>query len=171
MNLIIPSFGLIFWQTIIFLLMLFILRKFAWKPILNFIETREKYIENALDKAKKVRNEMYYLQFYKEYWIKESNIQRELLLKEARNMSYLIRLEAIQIDKRDKKEIIFQTKCLLEKEKETTKVYIKNHIANLAISISEKLLIKELKKYKEQKDVIINLIDIDALDKIRCSVL
>lgn len=170
MNLITPSFGLIFWQTIIFLLMLYLLRKFAWKPILNFLETREKYIENSLDKAKKIRNEIYYLQFYKEHWIKESNIQRDLLLKEARNISNLIRLQAIQRDKSDKKEIILQTKCLLKKEKETAKIHIKNHIANLAISISEKLIKKELKKDKEQKDILLNLIDIDALDQIRSSI-
>lgn len=167
MNLITPSFGLIFWQTIIFLLMFLILRKFAWKPLLKIIETREKYIENSLDKAKKNRNETYNLQFYREHWIKECNLQIDLLLKEARNMSNLIRLEAIQRDKSDKKEIILKAKCILEKEKETTKNYIKKHIANLAISIAEKLIIKKLKNNKEQKDVIFNLIDIDALDKIK----
>lgn len=158
MNLITPSLGLIFWQTIIFLLMLFILGKFAWKPILKFIETREKYIENSLDNAKKVRNEMYHLQFYKEQWIKESHVQRDLLLREAINMSNLIRLEYLQKSKIYQNKIILQARCLMEKEKEAAKVYIKNHIAHLAIDISEKLMRKELKKYKEQEHVIFNLI-------------
>lgn len=167
MNLITPSFGLIFWQTIIFLLLLFILGKFAWKPIFNFIETREKYIENSLDNAKKVRNEMYHLQFYKENCIKESNLQRDLLLREARNMSNLLRLEYLQIYKMYKKNMILQARCLLKKEKEAAKVYIKNHIAHLAINISEKLLEKELKKEKEQEYFIFKLINKDALYQIR----
>jgi len=156
MNIITPSFGLIFWQTIIFLLMLFILGKFTWKPILNFIETREKYIENSLDNAKKVRNELYHLQFYKEHWIKESNLQIDIILREARNMSNLIRLESLQRDKRYKKKMILQARCLLEKEKEAAKVYIQNHIAHLAIDISEKLMGKKLQKNKEQEDIIFN---------------
>lgn len=164
MNLINPSFGLIFWQTIIFLLMLFILKKVAWKPILSFIDMREKYIEDSLINAKKVRNEMYHLQFYKEHWIKESKIQRDTLLKEAKNMSYIIRLEYLQRDKIYKKKIILQAKSLLEKEKEAAKVDIKNHIAHLSIDISEKLLVKELQKNKKQEFVILNLID--AIDKV-----
>lgn len=166
MNLITPSFGLIFWQTIIFLLMLFLLGKFAWKPINNFIETREKYIENSLDNAKKVRNEMYHLQFYKEHCIKESNIQRDLLLREARNMSILLRLEYLQKYKSYKKIYFLQARCLLKKEKEAAKAYIKNHIAHLAINISEKLMEKELQKEKEQECLIFKLINKDAIFQI-----
>lgn len=166
MNLITPSFGFIFWQTIIFLLMLFILGRFAWKPIFNFIETREKYIENSLDNAKKVRNEMYSLQFYKENCIKENNLQRDILLSNIRNMSNLLKLEYLQKYKRYKKTIILQARCLLEKEKEAAKVFIKNHIVHLAIDISEKLLEKELQKEKEQECFIFKLINKDALDKI-----
>lgn len=167
MNLITPSLGLIFWQTIIFLLMLFILGKFAWKPIFNFIETREKYIENSLDNAKRVRNELYHLQFYKEHCIKESNLQRDLLLKDVRNMSNLLRLEFLQKYKRYNKKMILQARCLLEKEKEAAKVYIKNQIAHLAIDLSEKLLKKELQKEKEQECFIFKLINKDELDQIR----
>lgn len=170
MNLINPSFGLIFWQTIIFLLMLFILGKYAWKPIFNFIETREKYIENSLDNAKKVRNEMYYLQYYKEHCIKESNLQRDLLFREARNIRNLLRLEYLQYYKSENKKIILQARCLLEKEKEAAKVYIKNHIAHLAIDISEKLLEKELKKDKEQENLIFQLINKNALYQVRFSI-
>lgn len=170
MNLITPSFGFIFWQTIIFLLMLFILGKFAWKPIFNFIETREKYIENSLDNAKKVRNEMFHLQFYKEHCIKESNLQRDILLREARKMSNFIRLEYLQKYKRYKKRIILQARCLLKKEKEAAKVDIKNHIAHLAINISEKLLEKELQKEKEQEFFIFKLINKDALYQIKSKI-
>jgi F-type H+-transporting ATPase subunit b len=169
MDLITPSFGLIFWQTIIFLLMLFILGKFAWKPIINFIETREKYIETSLETAKKIRNEMYHLQFYKEHWIKESNIQRDILIREARNMSNLIRLDSLQKKKIYKKKFFLQVKCMLEKEKEAAKADIKNNIAHLAIDISKTLLGKELKKKKEQEYIIFNLIDnyLNAIDQVR----
>lgn len=165
MNLITPSFGLIFWQTIIFFLMLFFLGKFAWNPILNFIETREKYIDNSLDNAKKTRNEMYNFQFVKKHWIKESNIQRDLLLKEAKNMSNLIRLESLQRDKIYKKKLL-QARSLLEKEKEATKFELKNNITHLAIAVAEKIIVKKLQKEKEQEYVIINLIDkfLDALN-------
>lgn len=169
MKLITPSFGLIFWQTIIFFLMLFFLGKFAWKPILDFIETREKYIGNSLDNAKKTRNEMYNLQYLKEHWIKESNIQRDLLLREIRNMSNLIRLESLQMDKIYKKKNLLQAKCLLEQEKEATKFKLKNNIAYLAIDIAEKILKKKLQKGKKQEYIIINLIDnfLDALNQVR----
>lgn len=165
MSLITPSIGLIFWQTIIFFIMIFILKKFAWKPILNLIETREKYIENSLSNAKEVRNEIYHLHFYKEYWIKESNLQRDLLLRETRNLSNLIRLESIQKYKIYKKKMILQASNDIEKEKEAVKVDIKNNIAHLSIDIAEKLLIKEIQKDKEQENVIFNLID--AINQVR----
>lgn len=169
MGLITPSFGLIFWQTIIFLLMLFILGKFAWKPILNVIETRDLYIEASLDIAKKIRNEMYYLQIIKEHWRKESNIQRDILIRDARNISNFIRLEYLQRYKIYKKKNILHTKCILEKEKETSKSYIKNNIVYLAITISEVLLGKELKNKKEQEYIFFNLIDnsLNAIDKAK----
>lgn len=168
MNLITPSFGLIFWQTIIFFIMLFFLGKFAWKPILNVIETREKYIENSLDNAKKIRNEMYNLQFLKEYWIKESNRYRELLLRETRNISNLIRLELLQREKIYKNKLFLQARALLEKEKEATIFDLKNTVAHLAVAIIENFLGKKLQKKKEQEYIITNLIDnfLDAIDQV-----
>ena len=80
------SIGLFFWQTVLFVALLLLLRKFAWKPILNAINEREEGIKNALDSAEKAKREMVNLQADNEKLLKEARAEREAMLKEAREM-------------------------------------------------------------------------------------
>ncbi len=80
------SIGLFFWQTVLFLALLFLLRKYAWKPILNALNDREEGIKNALDSAEKARQEMENLNADNERILKEARTERETMLKEAREM-------------------------------------------------------------------------------------
>ena len=80
------SIGLFFWQTVLFLALLFLLRKFAWKPILNAVNEREEGIKNALDAAENAKKEMENLQADNEKLLKEARAERETMLKEAREI-------------------------------------------------------------------------------------
>ena len=94
MDLVQPGFGLVFWTAITFLLLLFILRKFAWKPILGAVSDREEGIKKALASAEKARLEMQNLQADNERILKEARAEREALLKEAREIKAKIVADA-----------------------------------------------------------------------------
>src|SRR4051812_30871853 len=94
MELVKPAFGLVFWMVVSFGIIFFILKKFAWKPILTMLTEREESIQNALDSAKKAKEEMLALQAGNEKILQEAKIERDKLLKEARDIKDSIILEA-----------------------------------------------------------------------------
>ncbi len=88
------SIGLFFWQTVLFLALLFLLRKYAWKPILNALNDREEGIKNALDSAEKARQEMENLNADNERILKEARAEREEMMKDARAIKETMLTEA-----------------------------------------------------------------------------
>ncbi|WP_103326847.1 F0F1 ATP synthase subunit B [Bacteroidetes bacterium endosymbiont of Geopemphigus sp.] len=158
MDLVTPSIGLIFWQAILFILLFFLLAKFAWKPILRLIEDREEYLQASLRVAQKAQQEMNSLELEKEIWLKQSRAQRDLLLKETRTLSDQIIHQAKENAQNERHEILLQTKILIENQKKAALADIKNQVADLSISIAEKLLQKELKNDKEQEKLVSNLL-------------
>lgn len=86
MDLITPEVGLIFWQTIVFLVLMLILAKFAWKPILGAVRTREESINEALASAEDARKEMQNLKADNEKLLQEARAERDEILKEARQL-------------------------------------------------------------------------------------
>lgn len=159
MELITPGLGLVFWMVLSFSVILFILKKFAWKPILKALKERENTIDTALKSADKAREEMEHLKADNEKIIKEAKNIRDNLLKEARQVKDKIISEAKQKANSEANIIIADAKRQIENEKEAAVDEIKNQIAGFSIEIAEKILKKKLEKTKDQNDLINELID------------
>jgi F-type H+-transporting ATPase subunit b len=154
MNLITPEFGLIFWQTLIFLLVLFVLGKFAWKPILDALKAREASIEEALQSAEKAREEMANLQAGNEKLIAEAKEERDKMLKDAARMAEDLREQARQESKAIGDKMIEEARLTIESEKNDAINQIRDQVAELSLQITEKLLKKNLQDDKSQQALI-----------------
>ena len=138
------SFGLFFWQIFLFLLLLFLLKKYAWKPILNAVKDREEGIQNALKSAENARKEMQNLTADNERILKEARNDREELLKEARTMRTEMIEEAKGHAQLEADKLIAKAKEEIENEKQTAITDLKNQVADLSIGIAEKLVKDQL---------------------------
>jgi len=148
------SFGLFFWQTILFIGLLLLLRKFAWKPILNAIKDREEGILNALESAKNARKEMQNLTADNERILKEARNDREELLKEARSMREKMIEEAKGEAQIEADNLIVKAKESIENEKQAAIADLKSQVADLSIGIAEKLVKEELASKDKQVKLI-----------------
>ena len=148
------SFGLFFWQTFLFLALLFLLRKFAWKPILNAVNEREDGIKDALASAEKARKEMQNLTADNERILKEARNDREELLKEARSMREQMIEEAKGEAQVEADKLIAKAKEGIENEKLAAIADLKSQVANLSIGIAEKLVKEELASKDNQVKLI-----------------
>ncbi|MBT3207763.1 MAG: F0F1 ATP synthase subunit B [Bacteroidetes bacterium] len=154
MQLIVPDLGLLFWMLVSFGIVLFVLKKFAWKPILGALKEREDSIESALESAENAKSEMKKLKADNEVIIVQAKEERDNLLKEARDVKESIIKDAkvkatIETDK-----LIETARVSIQNEKATAVVEIKNQVAELAVEIAEKILKKELADKKSQKEYI-----------------
>ncbi len=138
------SFGLFFWQIFLFLLLLFLLKKYAWKPILIAVKDREEGIQNALKSAENARKEMQNLTADNERILKEARNDREELLKEARTMRTEMIEEAKGQAQLAADKLIAKAKEEIENEKQTAITDLKNQVADLSIGIAEKLVKDQL---------------------------
>ncbi|MDB0043519.1 F0F1 ATP synthase subunit B [Flavobacteriaceae bacterium] len=152
------SIGLFFWQTIIFILLIFLLRKFAWKPILDAVNEREEGIKNALLSAEKAKEEMASLQSDNEQTLKKARSERDSLLKEAREIKQQIIDEAKNEAKSEAKKIISQAQETIQNEKNAAIVDLKNQVAGLSIDIAEKVLKEKLSDDKTQMKLVKDLV-------------
>lgn len=159
MELVTPEFGTVFWMSLSFLMILFILKKFAWKPILSALKERETSIDNALRSADKAREEMEQLKADNEKIIKEAKNERDNLLKDARLVKNMIISEAKEKAITETEKIIEDARVKIESEKDAALDEIKNQIAIFSIEIAEKILKKKLESTKDQKDMINDLLD------------
>lgn len=159
MELVTPEFGTVFWMLLSFLMILFILKKFAWKPILSALKERETSIDNALRSADKAREEMEQLKADNEKIIKEAKNERDNLLKDARLVKNMIISEAKEKAITETEKIIEDARVKIESEKDAALDEIKNQIAIFSIEIAEKILKKKLESTKDQKDMINDLLD------------
>jgi len=148
------SFGLFFWQTILFIGLLLLLRKFAWKPILNAIKDREEGILNSLESAKNARKEMQNLTADNERILKEARNDREELLKEARSMREQMIEEAKGEAQVEANALIAKAKDSIENEKQAAIADLKSQVADLSIGIAEKLVKEELASKDKQVKLI-----------------
>ncbi len=156
-SLIEPSIGLIFWTSITFILLLVILGKFAWKPILNAIKTREKSIEDALASAENALKDMRELKANNEKRLNEARTAREALMKEAREMKESIIAEAKVKAQADAERILSSAREQINAEKNAAVAELKNQVASLSIEIAEKILRSELSSDEKQKALVNNL--------------
>ncbi|SRX52659.1 F0F1 ATP synthase subunit B [Aequorivita sp. CIP111184] len=144
------SFGLFIWQIIIFVLLLFLLRKFAWKPILNAVNDREEGIKNALDSAEKAKLEMQNLQADNEKLLQEARVEREMMMKEAREIKAKMIADAKEDAKTEADKMVAQAQAAIESEKKSAIAELKQQVASLSLEIAEKVVKHELSDKDKQ---------------------
>ena len=154
MDLVTPEIGLIFWTTIVFTLLLVVLKKYAWKPILDSVDKRNKSIEDALKAADKAKEEMESLNVDNKKILAEAKKERDLLLKEAREIKENIISEAKKNATAEADKIIVSAKSQINNDKMKALIELKNHIASLSIEMTEKILKSELSDKNKQKELI-----------------
>ena len=154
MELVTPEIGLIFWTIIVFSLLLIILKKYAWKPILTAVDERNKSIEDALSAADKAKEEILALNTDNERILIEAKKERDLLLKEGREIKESIINEAKDKAKLEADKILITAKEQINNEKMKAIIELKNQVAEMSIDIAEKILKSELSDKNKQKELI-----------------
>lgn len=154
MELVTPGLGLLIWNTATFLLVLFLLSKFAWKPIMGAIHERENTISEALESAKKAKEEMASLKAENEKILEQARSEREKILREAQQVANNIVSEAKDKASTEANRIIESAKATIENEKNAAIVQVKNYAANLSIEIAEKILRKSLSSSVENQNLV-----------------
>ena len=151
MELIKPQFGLIFWMSISFLTLLFILGKFAFPMILKSLKEREDSITNALNSAEKAKKEMAALQADNEKLLVQARAERDQMLKEARDTKDAIVAEAKNKAQTEANKILATTRETINNEKNAAITELKNQVAAMSVEIAEKILRHELSNDEKQK--------------------
>jgi F-type H+-transporting ATPase subunit b len=151
MDLILPDLGLLFWTGIVFCLLLFLLAKFAWKPILNAVNAREQKISEALDLAVKTQAEMKALKAENDQILKEARAERDNILKEAKEAANTMIEDAKSKSKVEAQKIVEAARLNINSEKAAAIAEIKTHVATLAVEIAEKVVRGELASDEKQK--------------------
>ena len=144
------SFGLFIWQTIIFVSLIFLLKKFAWKPILETVNEREEGIRNALLSAANAKKEMQNLQADNQRILQEARAERDAMLKEAREMKEKVIADSKHEAQIQGLKMIEQAKAAIEGEKNAAMAELKAQVGSLALDIAEKLLKDELANKETQ---------------------
>jgi F-type H+-transporting ATPase subunit b len=148
------EFGLFVWQVLIFVGLIFLLKKFAWKPILDAVNDREEGIKNALLSAENARKEMQNLQADNQRILQEARMERDSMLKDAREIK-----EKMIADSKDEAQaqglkMIEQAKAAIESEKNAAMAELKLQVSTLSLSIAEKLLKDELSNKEAQTKLV-----------------
>ena len=156
--LVVPSTGIIIWTAVSFAILLFLLKKFAWKPILAAVNAREESISNALNSAEEAKKEMANLTSANEKLLKEAREERDLMLKDARETKAQIVAQAKEKAVEEGDKLIATAKEVIETEKKAAVAEIKNQVAVLSIDIAEKIVKGELSTDEKQKSLVNDLI-------------
>ena len=159
MDLVTPQIGLMFWTLVTFTLLLVLLKAFAWKPILAALKEREESIDQALKSAEKAREDVSNIKSENEKILQEAKEERAKIIKEANEIKESIITESKGKAKIEANKILKQAKAEIENQKMAAIVEVKNHVANLALNISEKILKQKLDSQKEQEKYIGELLE------------
>lgn len=146
--------GLFFWQMLIFIALILLLRKFAWKPILDSVNNREEGIRNALSSAEKAREEMVALQAKNEATLQEARLERDAMLKEAREIKEKMIADAKSEAASEGAKMIEQAKAAINSEKNAAMAEMKAQVSSLSLEIAEKLLKEELSNKESQMKLV-----------------
>lgn len=144
MQLVTPGIGLIFWQLVTFLIVLFLLAKFAWKPIMKALHEREASIEDALSAAERAKLEIQSLKADNEKLLAEARLERDRILKDASDAGNALVESAKNKANEEGARMIAQAREAIENEKRAAITEVKNMAANLSLEIAERILRKEL---------------------------
>lgn len=159
MELLTPALGLFVWNLVAFLILFFILKKFAWKPILNSLKQRETGIADALATADKVKAEMANLKSENEALLAKAREERAVILKEAKDSSDKMISEAKDKAKFEYDRIVADAQNAIQQQKNAALTDVKNSIGKMVIEVTEKVIRKELANKGEQERYITQLAD------------
>lgn len=158
MNLVTPDFGLIFWTSVVFIILLLILKKFAWKPIIDNVDARNTKIKNALISAEEAEKKMISLHAKNDEIIKKTLLERDNLIKEAKGISNKIISDAKNEGNKKKEQIIKNANEKIKNDEAVLKADFNNQVGMLSIEIAKKILSKELTDQNTHQDLIADMI-------------
>lgn len=158
------SVGLFFWQTLLFVALVLLLKKFAWKPILDAVNEREQGIKDALDSAEQAKQEMANLQADNEKLLKEARAERDAMLKEARDIKNKMINDAKEEAKVEADKMVAQAQAAIESEKKAAIADLKNQVASLSLEIAEKVVKENLSNDDKQQKLVKNLLEDSSLN-------
>ncbi len=150
MDLVTPDVGLLFWTFISFAILFFLLKKFAWKPIVGTVNDREQSIKEALASAEAAKKEMENLTADNERILKEARAEREVMMKEARELKAKMIADAKDEAKLAADKMITDAQAAIETEKKSAVAELKNQVASLSVEIAEKVVKTELSDKDKQ---------------------
>jgi len=159
MGLVIPDSGLLFWMIISFSITLWILAKYAWKPIMKSLRDRSEKIQTSIDAAEKARLDIENLKDENKKVMAEARAERDKLLQEAKEIKDKMLRLAEQEAKEKANKVIEDARSQIESEKHKVLNELKASVADFTIEITEKILRKELDDKQKQKDYINQLVD------------
>ncbi|WP_417195722.1 F0F1 ATP synthase subunit B [Bizionia sp.] len=148
------SVGLFFMQALILLILILLMRKFAWKPILDALQTREDGIQTALESAENAKLEMQNLQANNEKLLQEARLEREMMLKEAREMKSKMIEDAKTEAQTEANKLVVSAQEAIENEKKAAIAELKMQVATLSIEIAEKVVREELSNKDKQMKLV-----------------
>ena len=154
-----PAFGTVVWSTIAFLVVLFLLRKMAWGPILTALKEREESIATALNEADKARSEMSSLQADNERLLQEARVERDSMLREAREMADKLVADAKGKAKEETAREVKSAREAIATERKAAVAELKSEVAKLSVSIAEQLIRAELADAGKQEALVSKLMD------------
>jgi F-type H+-transporting ATPase subunit b len=158
MDLLIPEIGLLVWNTIAFLLLLFLLGKFAWKPIMKAIHEREQSIDDALNKAELAKQEMARLTAQNQDLMQQARAERDEILKEAKTLKDSILNEAKKQAQVEGAKLIEKAKIEIENQKKAALAEVKDQVSSLSLEIAERVLRHQLDDKTKQEALVANLL-------------
>ncbi|WP_199120522.1 F0F1 ATP synthase subunit B [Pedobacter sp. ASV28] len=158
MDLLVPEIGLLVWNTVAFLVLVFLLGKFAWKPIMKAIHDREKNIDDALNKAELAKQEMARLTSQNEELMKQAREERDHILKEAKALKDSIVNEAKTLAHTEGAKLIEKARIEIENQKKAALAELKGQVSTLSLDIAERVLRSQLDDKAKQQELVNNLL-------------
>ena len=159
MDLITPEYGLFVWQVVVLFVLIFLLTKFAWKPVMKAVGEREASINDALASAEKAKEEMANLKADNEKLLQQARAERDEMLKEAQDMKKSIISEATEDANEKAERILEKAQITIQSEKKQALLEIKSQVAELSVQIAESVVKKQLDNKKEQMTLVNKMLD------------
>ena len=154
MELVTPGIGLIIWQSIVFILVLIVLRKFVWNPILGALKSREFQIEDSLRAAEQAKDEMEQIKMDNEYLLYEARLERDQMIKDATTVANKIKDDAKAETSKISEKMIEDAKASIANEKKAAMEEVRELVSTLSVEIAENILREKLKEKKAQKELV-----------------
>lgn len=158
MELVTPEIGLVFWTTVSFLVLFFLLAKFAWKPIMGAIDERERFIEDSLRKAEAAKEEMSNLIGENEALLKRARVERDLILHEAKKVKDQMISDAKELAHTEGARMIELARVEINSQKAIAMADVKNQVASLSLEIAEKILKQQFADQHKQDELVSQLL-------------